>query len=53
LNDLEIDIKSALRNGADMPEIKELLGRAITAKPERHHLEEAALGGRRMRQIGG
>ena len=53
LADLEIDIKSALRDGAGIPELKELLGQAVMAKPERHYLEESAVGGRQMRQIGG
>lgn len=53
LNDLEIDIKTALRNGAGDDEVKSLLRQAIIAKPERHQLEKAAVGGRRMRQIGG
>ncbi len=53
LADLEIDIKSALRTGAGISELKDLLRQAIIAKPERHTLEEAAVGGRQMRQIGG
>ncbi|TFG45225.1 MAG: GTP 3',8-cyclase MoaA [Dehalococcoidia bacterium] len=53
LNDTEIDIKTAMRNGGGEAAIKELLYQAIMAKPERHHLEEAAVGGRQMRQIGG
>jgi len=53
LNDLEIDIKSALRNGADIEDLKALLRQAIVAKPERHYLEEAGVDGRQMRQIGG
>ncbi|KTB48491.1 cyclic pyranopterin monophosphate synthase subunit MoaA [Dehalogenimonas alkenigignens] len=53
LNDLEIDIKSALRNGAGISDLKDLLKQAIIAKPERHHLETAGIGGRQMRQIGG
>ncbi|MEL7561811.1 GTP 3',8-cyclase MoaA [Dehalogenimonas sp. 4OHTPN] len=53
LNDLEIDIKSALRSNASISDLKDLLKRAIIAKPERHHLEAAGVGGRQMRQIGG
>jgi cyclic pyranopterin phosphate synthase len=53
LNDLEIDIKAALRSGAGTEDLKDLLRRAIMAKPERHYLEEAGVGGRQMRQIGG
>jgi cyclic pyranopterin phosphate synthase len=53
LNDLEIDVKSALRNGAGIYELQGLLRQAIVAKPERHYLETAGVGGRQMRQIGG
>ncbi|MEN8614608.1 GTP 3',8-cyclase MoaA [Dehalogenimonas sp. THU2] len=53
LNDLEIDIRSSIRNGGGEAELKALLRQAIMAKPERHYLEEAAVGGRQMRQIGG
>ena len=53
LADLEIDVKSALRAGAGTSELKVILNQAIAAKPERHYLEEAGVGGRQMRQIGG
>jgi cyclic pyranopterin phosphate synthase len=53
LNNLEIDIKEALRSGAKTEDLKDMLRQAIMAKPERHYLEEAGVGGRQMRQIGG
>ena len=53
LADLELDVKSDLRAGAGISELKVILNQAIAAKPERHYLEEAGVGGRQMRQIGG
>jgi GTP 3',8-cyclase len=54
LIDDEIDLREALRNGADQGQLKELLVNAALAKPVGHQLEEnTAPGGRRMVQIGG
>ncbi len=54
LSDHEIDLREALRRGAGIEELKELLVAAAMAKPVGHHLEERpAPNGRRMVQIGG
>ena len=54
LSDVEIDLRTPLRSGAGVPEIKELLLRAIESKPLRHHLDECLQPEKRsMFQIGG
>ncbi|MDV2989259.1 MAG: GTP 3',8-cyclase MoaA [Dehalogenimonas sp.] len=53
LNDTELDLKNVIRRGGTEQDIKDLLLQAVMAKPERHNLEEMAVGGRQMRQIGG
>jgi GTP 3',8-cyclase len=54
MSDREIDLRGALRAGADQIEIQALLARAIDHKPARHHLDEAASPtDRTMAQIGG
>jgi cyclic pyranopterin phosphate synthase len=54
LSDYEIDLRTPLRQGAGLAEIRELLIRSIGAKPERHHLDESiAPRERAMSQIGG
>ncbi|MBN2005297.1 MAG: radical SAM protein, partial [Anaerolineae bacterium] len=41
LSDLESDLRTPLRQGAGVAEIKALLKDIIARKPERHHLEQA------------
>ncbi|TEU22363.1 MAG: GTP 3',8-cyclase MoaA [Anaerolineales bacterium] len=54
LSDYEIDLRTPLRQGADLAEIRELLIRSIGAKPERHHLDESVSPRERaMSEIGG
>ncbi len=54
LDDDEVDIKEALRRGADADELREIMQRAVAGKRERHHLSEGmAAPERSMRQIGG
>jgi len=54
LSDYEMDLRTPLRQGADLAEIRELLIRSIRAKPERHHLDESiAPRERAMSEIGG
>jgi len=54
MSDEELDLRPALRRGAELEEVKELLIQAIRSKPERHHLDEAeAPQGRTMSEIGG
>jgi cyclic pyranopterin phosphate synthase len=55
LGEGETDLKTPLRNDASMDELKSLILRAITSKPEHHHLERGnvRLANRRMSQIGG
>ncbi len=54
LDDDELDIKSALRRGADDAELKSIIQRAVTGKRERHHLNEGQRAPEKpMRQIGG
>jgi cyclic pyranopterin phosphate synthase len=51
---VEIDLRTPLREGAGIAEIKALLRKAIHAKPRGHHLNEnEGGGGRAMAQIGG
>lgn len=50
----EIDLRTPLRAGADLEEIKDLLGQAIFRKPESHRLaERLSPRDRTMAQIGG
>jgi molybdenum cofactor biosynthesis enzyme MoaA len=60
----EIDLRTPLRNNAQLPELKRLILQAVASKPERHHLKEdnatyikiTGVGGvtnRKMSQIGG
>jgi cyclic pyranopterin phosphate synthase len=54
LSDYEIDLRTPLRQGADLAEIRELLIRSIRAKPDRHHLDESVSPRERaMSEIGG
>ena len=54
LSDEEVDLKSPLRRGASLDELKGLIQQAVAAKPERHHLSEGVLPkGRVMCQVGG
>ncbi len=54
LSDYEIDLRTPLRQGVGLTEVRELLIRSIGAKPERHHLDESiAPRGRAMSEIGG
>jgi len=54
MSDDELDLRPALRAGADLEAVKEMLIQAIRRKPERHRLEEAqAPQGRTMSEIGG
>lgn len=50
----EVDLRAALRSGADVEAVKRLLSQAIQSKPKRHHLHEALTPrDRTMAQIGG
>lgn len=50
----EIDLRTPLRAGANLDEIKELLGQAISRKPQGHRLAESlSPRDRMMAQIGG
>ncbi len=50
----EIDIKKALRNGASVEELAEIIRSAAVLKREQHHLGNgSAPSARSMRQIGG
>jgi cyclic pyranopterin phosphate synthase len=54
LSDYEIDLRTPLRQGADVSEIEALLLSGISNKPQRHHLDERVLPeGRLMSEIGG
>jgi cyclic pyranopterin phosphate synthase len=54
LDDDEINLKEALRNGASTKRLEELIQKAVAIKRERHHLNEGAGPPERpMRQIGG
>jgi len=54
LDDDEVDIKKALRGGANDEVLKTLVQRAVSIKRERHHLNEGERAPERpMRQIGG
>jgi GTP 3',8-cyclase len=50
----EVDLRSALRAGAGLPEVAELIARAVHLKPEGHGLaRQESPAGRTMSQIGG
>jgi cyclic pyranopterin phosphate synthase len=54
LSDYEMDLRTPLRQGAGLTEVRELLIRSIGAKPERHHLDESISPRERaMSEIGG
>ncbi len=55
LDEDEVDLKAALRNGASIEELRKLIRRAVSMKRKRHHLAEGAITteGRPMCQIGG
>ncbi len=54
LDDDEVNLKEALRNGASTERLKELIQKAVAIKRERHHLNEGSGPPERpMRQIGG
>jgi len=54
LSDDEIDLRSPLRQGASINDIKALIRQAIASKPECHHLKTGATArNRSMCQIGG
>ena len=54
LSDYEIDIKSPLRSGIPLSELKKLIKKAVTNKPLRHQLAEGCVPkDRPMTQVGG
>jgi cyclic pyranopterin phosphate synthase len=54
LNDDELDVKKALRNGGGVDDVAEILLRAVTLKPTGHRLDEGVSPqSRSMFQIGG
>ncbi len=54
LDDDEVDLRAALRNGAKTEELTELIQRAVALKQEQHHLDEGIGPEKRsMRGIGG
>ena len=54
LNDDELDVKKALRNGGGSGDVAEILLRAVTLKPTGHRLDEGvSTQSRSMFQIGG
>jgi cyclic pyranopterin phosphate synthase len=54
LSDYEIDLRTPLRQGADLAEVRELLIRSIGAKPRGHRLDESIVPRERaMSEIGG
>jgi molybdenum cofactor biosynthesis enzyme MoaA len=54
MSDEELDLRPALRAGADLETVKELLIQAIRRKPERHRLDQSQPPqGRTMSEIGG
>ena len=54
LNDDELDVKKALRNGGGVDDVAEILLRAVTLKPTGHRLDEGvSTQSRSMSQIGG
>ncbi|MBN1978137.1 MAG: GTP 3',8-cyclase MoaA [Anaerolineae bacterium] len=54
LSEYEIDLRTPLREGADVEHIKTLILQAIERKPMQHHLDECQIPtGRVMSEIGG
>jgi len=54
LNDDELDVKAALRNGGGIPAVRAILEKAVAAKPTGHRLEEGiSTEDRSMFQLGG
>ncbi len=54
LSDDEIDLRTPLRQGATIEDVKRLIVEAVRAKPERHHLSEQVIPQERaMSEIGG
>jgi cyclic pyranopterin phosphate synthase len=54
LSDDEIDLRTPLRQGAGVDEVKELLLKGVLSKPPEHHLAESVTSWRRtMSQLGG
>jgi cyclic pyranopterin phosphate synthase len=54
LSDYEIDLRTPLRQGADVAQIEALLLKGIESKPVRHHLDECQMPENRvMSEIGG
>jgi cyclic pyranopterin phosphate synthase len=54
LNDDELDVKQALRSGGGVPEVEEILLRAVGLKPTGHRLDEGvSTRTRSMFQLGG
>lgn len=54
LSDREIDLRTPLRQGADVAQIRELLLKGIESKPLQHHLDECRMPTNRvMSEIGG
>jgi cyclic pyranopterin phosphate synthase len=54
LSDLELDLRSVLRSGADPLQVQAMIKDAIQLKPKQHHLDEHLNPeGRTMSQIGG
>lgn len=54
LGEATVDLRAPLRSGASVAELKEIIQKAVAAKPERHHLAEG-IGpfGEAMAHIGG
>ena len=52
-SDLEVDVKEALRRGADEEELQALFKRALVLKPSQHYLGQYVKHERIMHQIGG
>jgi cyclic pyranopterin phosphate synthase len=54
LNDDELDVKKALRSGGGVPEVAQILSRAVFLKPTGHRLDEGVSTlTRSMFQLGG
>jgi cyclic pyranopterin phosphate synthase len=54
LSDREVDLRAALRRGADVAAVRDLILAAICAKPQHHHLDQPAPARKRtMAEIGG
>jgi len=53
LSDTGIDLKGPMRNDASPQEVKRLILKAVSSKPEKHHLLEGVYPKQKMSQIGG